>query len=234
MRTLTLSLILLGFFATTSVMAPLETRIVNYVNAGLAAQRAGRDVEAEETYALVLSLDAGNKYALHNLALLYEKMGKPAQAVSLYERAVASDPAFIPSVKNLSRYSVQERLESAATRECASAAECYETGKRSWDLGNKAAALSIWERAAGQFPEEAFLVRNVARARYDLTDYEGAARDYRKAAALSPADNGIRTDLAWALLAASRFEEARAICNEVLAQDGGNAAALAVLSRLPK
>ncbi len=77
-------------------------------------------------------------------------------------------------------------------------------------------------------------MRNMARARYDLADYEGAVEDYRKAVELSPSDDDLRTDLAWALLNASRFQEARQICNEVLAHDSRNAAAAAILARLPR
>ena len=167
------SLVLLGFFATSPVVAPVQQRIVDHLNAGLAAQQSGRDVEAEELYALVLSLDPGNKFALHNLALLYEKIGKTTESVLLYERALASDPTFTPSV------------------------------------------------------------RNIARARYDLADYEGAVEDYRRAVELSPSEDDLRTDLAWALLNASRFQEAREVCNEVLAHDSRNAAAQAILARLP-
>lgn len=227
------SLVLIGFFATSPVVAPLEARIVDHVQAGLAAQEAGHDVEAEELYALVLGLDPANKYALHNLALLYEKAGKSGEARSLYQRAVESDPAFTPSIKNLARYSVQKQPQAVDPQSCGSTVECYEVGKRFWDSGDKAGALRIWERARHQFLAEAWLLRDIARSRYDLGDYKGAVRDYREALALTPSDNGIRTDLAWALLSLSHFDKAREICNEVLAQDNHNAAARAILSRLP-
>ena len=227
------SLVLLGFFATSPVVAPVQQRIVDHLNAGLAAQQSGRDVEAEELYALVLGLDPGNKFALHNLALLYEKIGKTTESVLLYERALASDPTFTPSANNLSRY-VRGPVESLPVQECSSATQCYEIGKRVWDLGDKAVALSLWKRTAKRFPREPWLMRNMARARYDLADYEGAVEDYRKAVELSPSDDDLRTDLAWALLNASRFQEARQICNEVLAHDSRNAAAAAILARLSR
>jgi len=122
----------------------------------------------------------------------------------------------------------------ATAHVCANADQCYDAGKRFWDLGNTAAALALWERAAQAYPGEAWLIRTVARAHYELGDFEAAVREYRRAAGLSPRDDGVRTDLAWALLAASHFQEAREICNGVLARDRGNAAAAAILARLPR
>jgi Flp pilus assembly protein TadD len=103
-----------------------------------------------------------------------------------------------------------------------------------WDLGNKPAALAIWKQAAEHFPTESSLVPSAARAQYDLGDYKGAEENYRRAIALDPANREIRTDLAWTLLATSNFREAQQICREVLAQDSANAAAKAILARMPK
>ena len=91
----------------------------------------------------------------------------------------------------------------------------------------------LYERALASDPTFTPSVRNIARARYDLADYEGAVENYRRAVELSPSDDDLRTDLAWALLNASRFQEAREVCNEVLAHDSRNAAAQAILARLP-
>jgi Tfp pilus assembly protein PilF len=228
------SLVLLGSLATSPVVAPVEVRIADHVDAGLAAQRAGRDIEAEELFALVLSLEPTNKLALHNLARLYEKSGQRAAAVPLYKRALASDPGFTPSARNLSRYGARELPAFATTQICTNADQCYDAGKRFWDLGNRAAALALWERAVQAYPGEVWLIRHVARAQYELGDFEASAREYRKAAGLSPRDDGVRTDLAWALLATSHFQEAREICDEVLSHDNANVAAQAVLAQLPK
>jgi Flp pilus assembly protein TadD len=95
-------------------------------------------------------------------------------------------------------------------------------------------ALQIWELTAQQFPAETWLLRDIARARYDLGDFDGAIRDYRQASTLAPGDDTIRIDLAWSLLAASKFDEAHAICEEVLARDGTNRAALTILSRIAR
>jgi tetratricopeptide (TPR) repeat protein len=225
-------LIVYGFASTSPVRTPIQSRIVENTVAGLMLQEAGRDVESQELSALVLTQDPGNKFALHNLAVLHEKTGNAGEAKLLYERALATDPSFAPSANKLSNY--QQTIFSLTTQaqDCASARECYEAGKRIWDLGGKAPALTIWEQAGLRYPEEAWLIRNVGRARYDLADFEGAARDYRKALDLSPGDNGIRTDLAWALLAASQINEARQLCLEVLAEDPSNEAARAILARL--
>jgi tetratricopeptide (TPR) repeat protein len=229
------SLVVFGFARTAPVLEPKEARLANYLNAGLSAQRNNRDIAAEELYALVLGLDPMNKFALHNLALLYEKTGQPAEAVALYQRAVASDSSFMPSVQNLTRYGIQAPAPgSVADQFCVTAEQCYGIGKRYWDSGSKQEALWIWHKASEQFGTQAWLIRNVARARYELSDFEGAVRDYRAALALSPQDSSIRADLAWALLNASQFDEARQICRDLLAADSQDKAALAILARLPR
>jgi tetratricopeptide (TPR) repeat protein len=228
------ALVAIGLLATSPVVAPVQARLADHVNAGLVAQRAGRDVAAEELHALVLSLDPSNRFALHNLALLQEKCGDRTAAAALYARALASDAAFAPAARNLGRIRAGQPPDAGPAPECSDARECYAAGLRSWHLGDRTAALTVWEQAARRFPAEAWLVRDVAWARFQLGDSEGAARDYRTAVALFPSDDGIRTDLAWALLAGAHYREARRVCDEVLAGDADNAAAREVLARLPK
>ena len=221
------ALVLIGFAYTQPITTPVSVRVDNLVTEGLAAQQAGLSVKAEELYAVVLGLDRSNKYALHNLAILYEGAGRTADAISLYRRALTSDPAFAPAMHNLAR------LRPVPEGACATPPDCYALGQRFIDSGDVAGALNVWSEASNRFPSEGWLLRNVAWCRYRLGDYTGAVRDYTTAAAWSPDDDGIRTDLAWSLLRAARFEEARRMSEDVLRRDKGNAAAKAILAQLP-
>jgi tetratricopeptide (TPR) repeat protein len=58
--------------------------------------RAQRDIEpalAEETFKRILARDPNHAYAMSNLANLYDYNGRPDEAIALFDRAFALDPA---------------------------------------------------------------------------------------------------------------------------------------------
>jgi tetratricopeptide (TPR) repeat protein len=187
-------LVVSGFFMAAPLTGTPQSRAAEMVNAGFAAQQAGRHVDAQESYALALTLEPSNQLALFNMATLYGKA--PAATV------------------------------------CATSEECYARGRTAWDAGRKADALREWEAALLRFPNEAWLIRNVALCRYELGDFEGSARDYRRASELVPGDINIRTDLAWALFQLEQLDEVRSIVSHVLAVDPENVAARSIRERL--
>lgn len=182
-----------------------------------------------------------NEWALGTPGLLYEAAGQPDGAIRLFQRALTLDPGFTLASAGLARLRGAQSAAAAppasapaSAPEPESAARCNARGQAFWDARDKRAALEAWQECARRFPEQRAFLRNVARCRYDLGDFEGAVRDYRELAAALPADLAAQTDLAWALLRAGRLDEARGVCREVLERDPGNAAARAVLGQMKR
>jgi Flp pilus assembly protein TadD len=205
----------------------------------MAAHREGRHVMAQELYALVLGLEPENKHALYNLGLLHEAVGQADRAARLFERARAADPGFRVASAGLVRLGRADLVGARAPRGAQTAGpgpgpafRCHSRAQAFWDAGDKRAALQAWEECSRGYPEQQVFVRNVARCRYDLGDFEGAVRDYRTLAAARPDDMVAQTDLAWALLRAGRPDEARDLCETVLGRDPGNASARAALREM--
>jgi tetratricopeptide (TPR) repeat protein len=71
------------------------------LQAGLAEQRAGKVVSAEEDYALVLSLFPTNKFAWFDLGLMEQEAGRINEAILLYQDALKDDPNFSPAKDNM-------------------------------------------------------------------------------------------------------------------------------------
>ena len=71
------------------------------LNAGLAAQRAGHMVSAEEDYAMVLTLYPKNKFGLFDMGVLEQEAGRINGAIVLYQSALREDPNFAPAKHNL-------------------------------------------------------------------------------------------------------------------------------------
>jgi hypothetical protein len=105
-------------FPTTIVMAALVPIVIGLaisqplkqtpsvhgfalLNAGLAAQRAGHVVVAEEDYAIVLTLYPSNKFAWFDLGVMEQQAGRINEAILLYQAALRDDPNFSPPKNNL-------------------------------------------------------------------------------------------------------------------------------------
>jgi tetratricopeptide (TPR) repeat protein len=71
------------------------------LNAGLAEQRAGHVVSAEEDYAMVLTLYPSNKFAWFDMGVMEEEAGRINEAILLYQAALRDDPNFSPPKDNL-------------------------------------------------------------------------------------------------------------------------------------
>jgi tetratricopeptide (TPR) repeat protein len=78
-----------------------ELHTLALFNAGLAEQRAGHAVAAEEDYAMVLSIYPTNKFVRFNMGLLEQDAGRIDQAISLYEEVPRKDPNFTPAKRNM-------------------------------------------------------------------------------------------------------------------------------------
>lgn len=226
-------LVVAGFLFSGRVREPHQAHTETLLARGRFAQEQGRNIAAEELYALVLGLDPARKDALSGMALLEEKAGNFHVAVTLYERSLGTDLSFEPSRRGLARIrpDLKPLLPTPKTPSNASPIELFNRGQALWDVGDKEGALALWEEAERRFPAEPWFVRRVARCRYDLGDFDGAVRDYRSAAKMLPKDIGVKIGLAWALLETDESDQARAIVEAVLAEDPGNVEARSILSR---
>jgi len=116
-------LVLAGFARSRPVLQVSQQRTLQMLNEGMSAQKIGRDVTAEENYALALGLEPNDKFALYNLALLYQKAGSLSQAVTLYQRALQQDASWADAYNNmatayngLANWDEAIRAEQAAIR----------------------------------------------------------------------------------------------------------------------
>jgi len=101
--------ILLGFAMARPVIEAPGIHASKLLNAGLAEQRAGHAVAAEESYALVLSLYPSNEFARYDLGVLDQEAGRTNEAMALYAGVLRQDPNFTPAKQNM-EYLLQARF----------------------------------------------------------------------------------------------------------------------------
>ena len=93
--------ILIGFAMARPLIQPPGIHGSELLNTGLAEQRAGHAVTAEEDYAMVLTLFPTNKFAWFDMAVLQQDAGHVDEAISLYQRVLRDDANFSPAKDNL-------------------------------------------------------------------------------------------------------------------------------------
>jgi hypothetical protein len=101
--------ILIGMTMSRPLKQTPSIHGLDLLNDGLAEQRAGHAVSAEEDYAMVLTLYPGNKFALYNMGLLQQDAGHINDAILFYQSALRADPNFFPPKNNL-EYIMQPRF----------------------------------------------------------------------------------------------------------------------------
>jgi len=72
-----------------------------HINLGIAYARSGELDKAEESLKKALELNAYHPVAMNELALVYRKTGRYAEARELYESLVSLYPDYLPARKNL-------------------------------------------------------------------------------------------------------------------------------------
>jgi Tfp pilus assembly protein PilF len=85
--------------ATASADAGTDA-VGTLLQTGLDQLAAGDTAAARGTFRSVLALDGENTYAHYNLGLIAQRAGQDEQAISSYDAALASDPAFAPALFN--------------------------------------------------------------------------------------------------------------------------------------
>jgi hypothetical protein len=93
--------ILIGFAMARPLNQTPGVHGSELLNAGLAEQRAGHAVTAEEHYAMVLTLFPTNKFARFDMGVLEQDAGRFNTAILLYQGALREDPNFSPPKNNL-------------------------------------------------------------------------------------------------------------------------------------
>lgn len=72
-----------------------------YVNLGIAYDKTGDEKNAEEAFLHALEVAPNHAVASNELAVLYRKQGRFAEARKLYTGALAENPDYLPLIKNL-------------------------------------------------------------------------------------------------------------------------------------
>ena len=93
--------ILIGFAISRPLDQTRDAHAIEMFNAGLAEQRAGHAVSAEEDYAIVLSIYPGSKLARYNLGVLQQQAGRTGDAMSLFQDVLRDYPDFTPARRNI-------------------------------------------------------------------------------------------------------------------------------------
>ena len=93
--------ILFGFAISRPLDESRDAHAIEMFNAGLAEQRAGHAVSAEEDYAIVLSIYPGSKLARYNLGVLEQQAGRTGDAMSLFQDVLRDYPDFTPARRNI-------------------------------------------------------------------------------------------------------------------------------------
>ncbi|WP_444946529.1 tetratricopeptide repeat protein [Microbulbifer sp. VTAC004] len=72
-----------------------------YINLGIAHYQVGSEKDAETAFLKALELDTKHPVATNELAVLYRKQGRFADARKIYVNALAENPEYLPLIKNL-------------------------------------------------------------------------------------------------------------------------------------
>ncbi|QFT54506.1 tetratricopeptide repeat protein [Microbulbifer sp. THAF38] len=72
-----------------------------YINLGITQSQVGEEKKAEEAFLKALEIDAEHPVATNELAVLYRKQGRFADARKIYVNALAENPEYLPLIKNL-------------------------------------------------------------------------------------------------------------------------------------
>ncbi|USD20053.1 tetratricopeptide repeat protein [Microbulbifer variabilis] len=72
-----------------------------FINLGIAQIQVAEEKKAEEAFLKALEIDAEHPVATNELAVLYRKQGRFADARKIYVNALAENPEYLPLIKNL-------------------------------------------------------------------------------------------------------------------------------------
>ena len=151
----------------------------------------GEHADAAAIYRLILAVQPDNAAALNNLGLLSE----PPDAMGLFRRAMAADPAYLDAALNLGGL-----LQESGATDQALAVYCqalqwlpedpdlhFRAGYALQNGGHAAEAAEHYQAALATRPDFVPALCNLGTLHTVAEQYESAARYYEKALAIDPA-----------------------------------------------
>ena len=209
----------------------------------------GRLADAETEMRRALAIDPGRGDWHHNLAVTLEALGKPAEALAAYERAVELLPQHVPSVLGAAQCQIRMGRPEECIKLCERAAALDRKAEPAYAM--RIAAFGMLRKpddaegvyyVAQQYLDEmpSCLVEmgNVLANRNQLAR---AAWCYREALAQNPTMKGVRTRLGVALLRMGETERAHHALLQAMREQPGDPAtllalggALELLGRVPE
>ncbi len=174
-------------------------------SAALAAQRSGREAEAEQLYRQILD-QMPVPEALVNLGNLLARQGRHGEALPLYDQALAARPDFLEALFNRAGLLLEQK--------------------------NHDGALENYDRILALRPDMAAAWNNRGSALRALARLEDALASFTRAAALNPGHVNALVNRAMALWDLRRLEEALAAAQSALSAQPGHPEALYVRANI--
>lgn len=186
---------------------------------------AGRLVEAEQLYRMILESPLGHARASYGLGMLCAAQGKLVQATEAYRQAIATQPDFVEAYINLGtavlalgrREDAIGLYRQAITLSPNNAMAHGNLGKALQDLGQIDEALAAYQVAISLQPNDAILYANFGAALLDQHDWANSEAATRRAIALQPDNAMAYANLGTAQMNLGRHEEALAACHQAMA-----------------
>ncbi len=202
-------------------MSDANRQIDAHLQHGKRLHGAGRLTEAGQVYQQVLNAAPAHPEALNMMGALLLQLGQPAQALGLFERAIAvSGPVAKATVADFHVHHAYALLALGRPADAAAAgnralllrrghAEAHQViGHALTDAGDYAGALKTYNDAARLKPDLPDVLNNLGTALHHANRLEEAARTLTRASVRQPRDAGALINLSSVLRDLGRFSEA--------------------------
>ncbi len=158
------------------------------------------------------------------LGVVYEKAGRPADALAAYQRALTKDPQYLAAAR--ARAGLLERqqqvaearrlLEETATTHPRAAEPLVDLAQLEERAGDLPAAVAAYRRALTRVPENPMLMNNLAYLLVrDPAGHDEAVAIAERALALAPNNGAIADTLGWALYQKGELVRAESLLTSV-------------------
>lgn len=194
------------------------------LNGAIAAYRAGQLPQAEDLCQQIISVDRNFFDALYILAVVQATLGKSADALANYDRALALQPRHAEALSNrgntlkaLKRF--DEALDSfdrALAVQPDYAAALSNRGAVLFEMGRYDEALATYDRSLAIRPDQVVALYNRGGTLQKLGRLEEAVASYDRALAINPALVEAHANRGNTLNALNRYDEALASFDRAL------------------